>query len=408
MKSPLGPTSTLGYCTNVHPGANLAQLKANLDRFAVPIKQSVSPDAPMGVGLWFPAAAAQEVLAAPNGPADLKAWLAHRGLLVYTLNGFPHGNFHQPVVKDAVYLPHWAQRDRLNHTRDLITLLAALLPDGAEGSISTLPLAWPAHVGGSLTADPDFAPAAAANLTQLVHELARIELTTGHHIHLDLEPEPGCLIHNSTTLVDFFEDHLLGTADQVSVLGYLRVCHDVCHAAVMFEDQQTALNNYRSAGIKVGKVQLSSALHIPFGTMNHDERTAARNQLALFAEPRYLHQTSIRKSDGTLETFNDLPAALDAHPQPDHEWRVHFHVPVHQKNMGAQGVLSTTQSDIPQLLKALAPEDETHHFEVETYAWNVLPHDSSNDDHNTAENDNTLIQGIANELTWVRDEAMSS
>ena len=392
MQNVLGSDTTLGYCTNVHAGTTLAEIQSNLERFAVPIKQQVSPDRPLGVGLWFSADAAREALATGAAPV-LKDWLQERGLRPYTLNGFPHGDFHQPVVKDAVYQPHWADPRRDAYTRDLITLLAQLLPEGAEGSISTLPLGWPAHVGGALDRDPDFAPAAAKHLTGLVHHLARTELDTGHLIHLDLEPEPGCLLQTSTDVVDFFQRYLLGTADDLSVRAYLRVCHDVCHSAVMFEPQAQALRTYRDAGLSIGKVQLSSAIAVDFDTLSPDDAAAARAQLQAFAEPRYLHQTSIRHGDGTTAFYTDLPDALTAHPVPKGEWRVHYHVPLHRETMGVQNTLSTTRDQVPALLAALTPADEVNHFEIETYTWGVMPDGTGADD--------ALAAGIAAELDWV-------
>ena len=61
----------------------------------------------------------------------------------------------------------------------------AILPDGEEGSISTLPLGW-----------PDATRVAAVDrgvATQRVHELAdylaHFEDATGRLIHVDIEPE---------------------------------------------------------------------------------------------------------------------------------------------------------------------------------------------------------------------------
>ena len=62
-------------------------------------------------------------------------WLAEAGLLPYTVNGFPYGDFHRKVVKHDVYRPTWHTRARLDYTLDLIHVLDALLPPGVEGSI---------------------------------------------------------------------------------------------------------------------------------------------------------------------------------------------------------------------------------------------------------------------------------
>lgn len=407
MRDALGPATILGYCTNVHAGVTLDAVRANLLAHALPVKQRVSPDAPMGVGLWFAYDAAVELLEAQDKIKDLRDWMADRGLLAYTLNGFPFGDFHEPRVKTRVYEPTWAMRERYDYTLALATILSELLPDDAEaGSISTLPLGWPqtaAHQRTNLeqpaTLDPDFAKACAARLTDLTHYLARIELDTGKCIHVDLEPEPGCVLDTATGVAGFFERYLLGTPDDATVRGYLRVCHDVCHSAVMFEPQREALVTYRNAGLGVGKVQLSSAVRVGFDELSPDERAAAFEQLRSFCEDRYQHQTAVRYDDGKTAFYADLPDAIAAAEQgdgPRGEWRVHFHVPVY---LDAFGPIQTTRGEVQECLRLLGPAsgaNSVKHYEVETYAWGVLPGELQRD---------TLAEGIADELAWVRDQA---
>lgn len=378
----------LGYCTNVHAGAGYAAMRANLQRYAPAVKRIVSPDAPMGVGLWLSAEAARELIAA-QGIGELRDWLGEQGLVPFTFNGFPHGDFHQPIVKHRVYEPDWADPARLRYTRDLITILAQLLPEGAEGSISTLPIGWRAAFA---TEERD--RAAAEQLLDLVHHLARSELDTGRLIHIDLEPEPGCRLDVADDVVAFFERYLLRNLDAESVRAYLRVCHDVCHAAVMFEPQADVLARYERAGIGVGKVQVSSAVAADFTPMNPAQRRDALAQLAAFREERYLHQTVVQHADGRTTFYEDLPQAIaaaggaDAGP-PDGRWRVHFHVPIH---IDAFGALHTTQDQIaPAVRRAVA--SGCRHIEVETYAWGVLPEPLRVDD---------LATGIARELDWLR------
>ena len=390
----LGPNTTLGYCTNVHAGATFDEMRSNLLRYAVPVKQRVSPGAPMGVGLWLSSDAANYALANFAALRDLKSWMQGLGLVVYTVNGFPYGNFHQPVVKTRVYQPDWATQARYDYTLSLARILAALLPDAGEGSISTLPLGWPALTGDSEQDLHRVKSAAAGRLHDLIHHLARIELDSGKLIHVNLEPEPGCIIDTAPKLVRFFEQYLLDSPDDVSVRGYLRVCHDVCHSAVMFEPQAEAMRNYRDAGIKVGKAQLSSAIRVPFDTMSFDEKAEAMTHLQSFQEDRYMHQTCVREASGATTLYDDLPDALAAHANeagPTGEWRVHFHVPVYLEQFGP---VRTTQSSIGEFMSAVRDEDELHHFEVETYAWNVLPDELKREE---------LADGIADELAWVRE-----
>ena len=99
----------LAYCTNVHAGPDLDRAVANLDRHAIEVKRRYSPQEPMGVGLWLAAEGARQCLE-ESRIGWLRDWLGERGLLPFTFNGFPYGDFHQRVVKHNVYLPTWWQR----------------------------------------------------------------------------------------------------------------------------------------------------------------------------------------------------------------------------------------------------------------------------------------------------------
>jgi hypothetical protein len=373
-----------GYCTNVHAGANLEQTRANLERYALAVKRRFSPDAPMGVGLWLAASAARK-LVAERRVGEFAAWLAEVGLLPFTLNGFPFGDFHLPVVKHRVYEPTWFEPARAEYTRDLIAILHDLLPAGMAGSISTLPIAW-----GRPGPSAEQLRAAAVALRGIAGDLARLERETGRLICLCLEPEPGCVLQYSTDVVRFFEDHLLHGPDEAAVRRYLRVCHDVCHAAVMFEEQADVLRRYRTVGLGVGKIQVSSAIAVVLDRAPAAERGAALDQLAGFAEDRYLHQTMARPAAGESPVFyDDLPAALRGANRQG-EWRVHFHVPIYLQRFGRVDAL---QGAIRECLRVAAAEDTTDHFEVETYAWGVLPPELRQPD---------LAAGISDELVWFR------
>jgi sugar phosphate isomerase/epimerase len=374
-----------GYCTNVHAGADLEQTRANLQRYATAVKRQVSPDRPMGVGLWLSASAAR---ALRNGPAlaEFAAWLGDAGLVPFTLNGFPYGDFHQQVVKHQVYHPTWLDPARVAYTCDLIAILDGLLPVGMPGSISTLPIAW-----GQPILWPEQLRAGAAHLGGLAEELAGLEQQSGRRITLCLEPEPGCVLQRSTDVVRFIEDYLLPGRDEAIIRRYLCVCHDVCHAAVMFEEQAEVLGRYRAAGIGVGKVQVSAAVCLPLAGKPPEERQAALEQLGGFNEDRYLHQTMVRlRPQSEPLFFEDLPAALIDPRCRDSagEWRVHFHVPIYLPRFGQ---LEASQPAIAECLQALAP-DGVEHFEVETYAWGVLP---------PALREPDLATGIAREMEWL-------
>lgn len=374
-----------GYCTNVHAGADLPRTRANLERHALDVKRQVSPGEPMGLGLWLTAAAARQMRAESEVDA-FADWLAGVGLVPFTFNGFPYGDFHQPVVKHKVYLPTWAEAERLDYTLDLVAIQDRLLPPGREGSISTLPIAW----GRPMPAD-DLLRRAAANLVRLAQALARLEGERGRLIYVCFEPEPGCVLQRKSDLLWFFREHVWPQGNEDVLRRYLRVCHDVCHSVVMFEPQEEVLATYAAAGLLVGKVQVSSAVKVDFASLEPPQREEAIAQLRGFAEDRYLHQTCVREPGEAPLFHEDLPELLRSVADPRSlvsEWRIHFHVPIYLERFGR---LQSSRSDIVECLAACAKHSAVTHFEVETYAWGVLPPELRKAN---------LADGIAEEMCW--------
>ena len=138
MKTAVGH---LTYCTNIHPGENWGDHFAQLKKFIPAIKQQVSPDQPFGIGLRLANTASLE-LSKEEQLTAFQQWLKEEDCYVFTMNGFPYGGFHNVVVKDQVHAPDWTSADRVAYTIRLFRLLAALLPAGMEGGISTNPLTY--------------------------------------------------------------------------------------------------------------------------------------------------------------------------------------------------------------------------------------------------------------------------
>lgn len=379
----------IGYCTNVHAGANWQTSRASLEQYAVGVKRIFRPGAPMGIGLWFSNASSEQL--EREGLDEFADWLASQGLIPSTLNGFPYGDFHQAVVKHDVYLPEWNNPSRRQYTERLARLQNRLLSPGAEGSISTLPLAWGAEQSSTALA------ASADQLTQLARYLANFEAETGRLIYVCIEPEPGCALDTADDIVRFFEGHVFKSrgAEEAILRRHLRACHDICHSVVMFEEQGEAISAYASAGIEIGKVQVSSAVKMELDALDLEGRRAAIAQLRAFHEPKYLHQTLVRRAgEETPRFYEDLHLALAAESDnalQGGEWRVHFHVPIFVDGFGA---LAASQREILECLDLLA-DATVKHFEVETYAWGVLPPELR------AAN---LSEGIAKEMAWLAPE----
>ncbi|MGF1579154.1 MAG: metabolite traffic protein EboE [Gemmataceae bacterium] len=380
-------TPQIGYCTNVHAGANLDQTRTNLLRYACVVKEKFSPTSPMGIGLWLSASSAAR-LVETHQVTGFAEWLREVGLLPFTLNGFPYGDFHRDIVKHAVYHPTWFEPERLAFTKNLIAILHELLPEGLRGSISTVPIAW-----GTPSLTTQQIAGAVEALRDVANTLSKLEKETGRYICLCLEPEPGCVLTRSEDVLEFFQVHLFRGGDEDILRRHIQVCHDICHQVVMFEDQAAVLRRYHDAGIGVGKIQVSSAVQLPFADTAHEHQQAALTQLKTFDEHRYLHQTCVAQEDSTKYTFyEDLGDALAAEKEPGthSDWRVHFHVPIYLERFGH---LRASQKAILECIRRAAELELTDHFEVETYAWGVLPPEIQQPN---------LASGIAEEMEWFR------
>ena len=387
----------LTYCTNIHPGDGWEAVYANLRRFAPPLKQRLSPSGRFGIGLRLSARDARELLDGDR-LRDFRAFLDREGLYVALINGFPHGSFHRTVVKADVYAPDWGNDERVRYTLDLVEILAGLLPPDLDGGVSTAPLTYKRWMPTDASAAWD---AFIANVVRVAGAMVRLRGRTGSFVHLDIEPEPDCLIETSDEFIDFFTRRLLpdGAPALAASLGctvddarrhlrdHVRICVDCCHFAVEYEDPAAALERLARAGVSVGRVQLSSALRVTFPA-DPTAAAALAERLTRFADSTYLHQV-IERRDGALRHFADLGDALnEATPSPGAEWRIHFHVPLFTADYDGLG---STQAYVRSVLDLASRTGFTRHFEIETYTWDVLPAGLKID----------LLDSIGREFDWV-------
>ena len=356
----------LSYCSNVHPGRTVAEIEKGLDEYTVNVAAQFG--APLAAGLWLANPVVEELLHSSTLLTRFADGLAARGLTCHSLNAFPFGDFHSKRVKEHVYIPSWAERERLAFTVSAAQVLTRLLPAGVEGSISTLPLGYP-----DIHSFPEFLADCTERLIDAAIALARIEEDSGRTIRLAIEPEPCCWLDETHTAIDFFTNRLWPRAAERQALDTVRhhvgLCLDVCHQAVAFEDMGQSVALIDGAGIRINKVQITCAIGLERPSTNAEGRRA----LADYVEPRYLHQTKARLADGRVLSVLDLDRAL-AEPPPEFlqadSWRVHFHVPVDAERLGP---LTTTRTELREALETVQGLSYAPHLEVETYTWEVLP-----------------------------------
>ena len=322
----------------------------------------------------------------PEALAELKAFLDREGLYVFTLNAFPYGPFHGTRVKEEVYQPDWTTPERLRFTNLAADIQAELLPDGMEGSVSTVPGTFkPLATPGAVDRIAD------AMLQHCAH-LVELERRTGKRITLAVEPEPCCFLETIEETIAFWQERLLSAAaarglGEEAVRRHLGVCYDVCHAAVEYEDP-------------IGSLEALAASRHP-----RDQAAAlGRHPRARGRRQHRGPAPSLRRR--CLPAPDDRAPGRPPHPPPDlgpafealragkagGEWRVHCHVPVF---LDRYGELRSTQDFLAEILAYCRQHHVSDHLEAETYTWDVLP----------AEHKGASKAGaIARELLWVREQ----
>jgi hypothetical protein len=353
----------LGYCTNIHRGETWEETWRGLKEYTLRVKERVCGGKPYGIGLRLSEQAARE-LSAPGKIAEFKDWLEANHCYVFTINGFPYGSFHGTRVKEQVFKPDWTSKARLEYTNLLFDILAQLLPPGVSGSVSTLPGSHKTFGVGAEELGAIF-----ENLRLCREHIETVSTTTGHDLHLGLEPEPLGLFETSGETLKFFGLYFDRHPQDKDFFKYVGLNYDTCHLAIEYETPKRALSRITGAGIRLSKLHFSSALKLAPAP----EMVA---KLRAFDEPVYFHQ--VIASYGPTEPlrrFKDLPDALAfAQTNPKdlgEEWRVHFHIPLHAQPTDG---FDSTRDHILGAMDWLAQNPaKCQHIEMETYTWEVLP-----------------------------------
>jgi sugar phosphate isomerase/epimerase len=375
----------LCYSTNIHRGENWEETFAALNQFTLAVREQVAPGKPYAIGLRLSDLASRE-LAQPPVLKEFRHWLDARDCYIFTMNGFPFGRFHGARVKEQVYLPDWSAPERVEYTNRLFDLLAELMPDGLEGSVSTVPVSFK-----EFNITPEKLEVMRENLWQTVEHIARLSERSGKLLHLGLEPEPLCHLETSEETVRFFEqmrDHRPGDS---RISRHLGVNYDNCHLAVEFEEPAEVVRRFVEHEIKISKLHFSSALKVRPSLAHLDA-------LEGLVEDVYFHQVVSRDAQGRIQRFRDLDVALAEwrsrpREEDEAEWRIHFHIPLHCQS----GVWFESTSDhilgvmdILQTRPGLCP-----HLEMETYTWEVLPPELKNRD---------VVDQLVAEYRWCLDQ----
>lgn len=374
----------LAYCTNVHRGNSWNETFDSLEKYVMEVRRRVSPKKRFAIGLRLSADAAKE-LSDKEEIIQFRRWLDQNDAYVFTINGFPYGNFHGSRVKEKVYRPDWTALLRLDYTLLLFKILEQLLEPGEEGSVSTLPGSFKEFLP-----ENNIPEEMVKNLNTCAQEIEKFSGPKNLDLHLGMEPEPLGMFETTPETVSFFDQLFDQAIDEQVLRRRIGVNYDCCHLAVEFEDAHEGLDLLVKYGIRLSKIHLSSALAAKPTDQN-------LNRLKDFIEPVYLHQVALGKEGQCVGRIKDLDLALESQnagkiTEAD-EWRIHFHVPLHASPGGDLG--DTRIHVIDTLFWLSKNPDACRHLEMETYTWEVLPRELQA---------GTVIDQVAREYKWTLEQ----
>ncbi|MCX7825787.1 MAG: metabolite traffic protein EboE [Verrucomicrobiae bacterium] len=357
---------SVGYCLNVFPDETLAGLKQTLRRRASRIRRLACGNRALPVELRLSQRMVNELRANSRETESLRDLLRAERLRLVALNAFVPVSFHQPNLKERVYLPAWHESDeRLRYTCACADLLAALAPpEVVQPSLSV-----PAGVLKRDFADtPNIHASVASALRRCAEHCERLERRAGRRIVVALEPEPGLTLERTEEVVRFFHQYFPQRKGTDAARRYLGINFDICHQLVEFEDPWASVAALERAGIAVFKVHVSNAIEIAKPLIAAELLEALRLR---YAESKFLHQVCGVNPRGRLVYFSlDLPQAL----APDglramaragvERIRVHYHIP-----LLPAGNMPTTLGAVEAFVRRLAKARPSVPLVIETYTW---------------------------------------
>jgi sugar phosphate isomerase/epimerase len=383
------PSTSIGYSLNVFPDESLEELRHTLRHRAPHIRREAFRDREFPVELRFSQRMIEELRAQPAAVAELRDTLRDEGLRLVALNAFVPVSFHQPDLKERVYLPSWHENDeRLRYTCACADLLAALAPP----EVKTPTLSVPA---GALKQDvagtPGIHEKTAAALRRCAQHCAELERRTGRHITVGIEPEPGLAYERTGEVIEFFAKFRPALDGETGGGRYLGVNYDICHQLVEFENLEQSVAALQTAGIQIAKIHISNCIEIEKPLVAPELLEALRSR---YAVSKFLHQTCGVNAAGQPVYFSlDLPPVLSpdglramAHAGVE-KIRIHYHMP-----LLPGGAMPTTLADVETFVRRFAKAQPKVPLVIETYTWMELSAGAAKPD---------LIPGIADEIRHV-------
>lgn len=361
----------------IRPVTSFADVQSTIHDSLAPINRAINDESPAGVSVRLSQAALTDpAMSAETLRAELDQHaLALLGLSAVSISG---------GKKDQVHTPDWRTEERLEFMFPATNLAAQFATPEREIGVTTNALSYRGWMDLDM---PGNWAALTLNVVRMVQHLATIHDRSGVLVHIDLEAEPGSVLRDSADIVRFYSSWLLtrgsamlsdrmqvtnGSAAE-TILRHVRIALDTAHAAVVWDDAASSLDAFAAHGIRIGRLQVSSALEVDVPVDATSQQELVEHLQAL-QSPTLLQQVVAARDGEIVQRFDDLGEAMavigDAGGQT---WRIHTHAPLLADRYGIYG---STMADTAAWLREISARNlDVGMIELRSANWDVVPHD---------------------------------
>lgn len=361
------------YCSNIFHEKSTQKLLFKLMEYVSFIRTNLKKKK-FGLGLCL----SNNILKNLSKKKNLKylnEWMQKNNLYISSINGFVYTNFHQKNIKEKIYYPDWSTKKRFNYTKNIIEFIKKNETKINDISISTSPVSFKKWVKKHDQKYILFY--SSISFVKLLKVMIIIKNNTHKHIHLDIEPEPACLIESIKDFIDFYFEWVKKNANYYLKNTYPRInyhtkqhinlCYDICHFSVNYEKHEDVIKIIKEKKIKIGKVQISSAIEI---ASDKNNLINLKKELKFLTTSQFLHQnTTIDVNNNIVNKNTDIEILLNSNFL-NTKTRIHCHMPIYLDTYKEK--LNTTQKDTKNALTHIMRYLNVKHLELESYTYDMI------------------------------------
>lgn len=332
----------LTYCSNIFKTKSLKKLVLNIKNYTQEFKYHKNHTS---------------ICLSKNLLAETK--IKHLFLLkknhISSINGFVYQDFHKKNIKEKIYLPDWTSKYRFLYTQKIISIIKNYRKIKNIISISTMPISYKEWIKKK------------QKPIIIYKSIKNIEKThPKKNINISIEPEPYCLIECYLDVINFYTIWIKKIIKKFK--KYICICYDICHFSVIFDKHEIALNSINKKHIKIGKIQISSALKIILPTKINNIKLLLMTFLKM-KKSNFLHQC-ITKYKENMIIYNDIAKIIkNLINLKNSEIRIHCHIPIYKKKFK---YLNTTNSETKKTIRYIKKQNKIKNLEIESYTYHLF------------------------------------